>query len=448
MGSRQRFVALLAAGAALCAVAGRARAWNMTDGGVWDVPGARRVPWNPTNGGIGNMGNTGLPIHIAAPPEGTQSGAVNAVNGATGTWEFGSGNNPPVRIKFAAPGAEGSAKAKVSWGNAGGAPGEVDPMGTANFNAQTMTLDSVRTRRADGWSLDFTGIGTREGTIDEYDVATVAVHEWGHIVGLSHPPGKNQLMTPQDESRMTNGYFWRSVEQMTPFGGQPMKLGGGALPDGAFAYRDPRNSVSGDDVTGAATLYSAPIAKITAATADQGGGVKRYTYTAMNDSSRRPDGGFAADYQVREVVIPISPGVTIGNLMLAGESQNFTVTRMGDRIIAKVRPDPGGSGDLVGFDPGKSLQIIFDSSDPMTHTQPETRWMSRGFQSGGGAAPDGFDPLDYPVQGGNHNYRFNAAMDKWEMFQFPLVVAPVPTPCTTAMLGAALLACCPRRRRP
>ncbi len=443
----RRAATLAAAGVAISFASGHARAWNLGPGGVWDVPGARRVAWNPTNGGIGNMGNTGLPIHIADPPGGTQNGAVNSVNGATGTWEFGSGNSPPVRIKFAAPGPEANAKAKVVWGDAGGSPGVVDTMGTGNFNAQIMTLDSVRTRRTDGWNLDFTGIGTREGTIDEYDVFTVAVHEWGHVVGLDHPPGMNALMTPQDTSRMTAGYFWRAAEQTTPFGGQPMKLGGGALPDGSFAYLNPRNSVAGDDVTGAATLYSAPIAKITAATADQGGGVTRYTYTALNDSSRRPQGGFEADYQVREVVIPVAAGATIANLMLAGESQNFTVTRMGNRIIAKVRPDPGGMGDLVGFEPGKSLQIIFDSMDPMTHTQPEARWMSRAFQADGGAAPDGFDPFNYSVQGGNHNYRFNAAMDKWEILQFPLVVAPVPAPGAALIAMLPALAAAARRRR-
>ncbi len=227
-------------------------AWTLSGGGVWDIPNEQRIAYDPAAGAIGNMG-TGVVYNVAAAPAGAQAGAAGQATAAFNTWDaLGSAT---VRINLVS-GTAAAANVPLSWVD----PDDLVPGATTNalinFDPRAIELDNTRTLRTDGWTLDFAG--TRPDLVDEYDVYTTTVHEAGHSIGLGHPSTRVEVMTPQDTARQSATGGWRAIEQTTPFAGQPTDLDGGALPDDARAYSDPRADLTADDELGARTLYSPP----------------------------------------------------------------------------------------------------------------------------------------------------------------------------------------------
>lgn len=429
---------VLAAGfAVVCAgvVAPSASAWNMSGGGIWDVPNARRVIWNPTNGRLGNMGNAGVVYSVGARPANIQGGAAagkTAVTNSFGTWNGLASSKVRLNIK------EGAANVKVpmTWENlaADDRPG-VTLNAAVNFNPRAIQLHNATNLRTDGWNLDYTG--TVPAEIEEIDVYTTMVHEVGHSLGLGHPAANGSIMTPQDASRMNEQGLFSSIRQITPFAGQPTKHlnGGGALPNGAFAYNNPRGGMVDDDATGAITLYSAPMLDISGSNLVTTEGVEcRYTIT--NNSA--VVGDFKADYLVRSATIPVDPIVPVDSLFAPA---GWTITRNAGDVTVTANTAS------AALQPGAALEIFFIGRVyDVTNVVPSNSWRSNKYSqpNSGVAAP--FNVDNWEVDNGRKDYIYNGNTDQWVMRNLELVPSPIPTPGAGVMLMAALGFAAKRRR--
>lgn len=418
-----RTVRLIVGTCLVASIGSDAIAWNMSGGGAWDVPNARRVVWNPTNGNLGNMGNAGVTYSVGAAPGAAQAGAVAAAEASYSPWNNLASSK--VRINFKKVNA--GAKVPLTWENlpADDQPG-VTTNAATNFNPRLIKLHSGNVLRTDGWNLDFGG--TRPDTIDEVDIYTTAVHEVGHAVGLGHPAANNKVMTPQNQSRQEADGLFRGIEQTTPFVGQPQNLAGGALPNGARAYFDPRASLTDDDAVGAVTLYSAPMIDISGSNLVTTEGVES-RYTITNDSAQV--GGTRADYLVRQVSIPVDAVVPVDSLFAPA---GWTITRNANDVT--VTADTAAAALI----PGQQLEIFFIGRVyEVTNVEPSNRWRSNKYSqpNSGIAAP--FTVTDWAVDNGRKDYIYNGNTDKWDFRQLPLVPSPIPTPGAgaLALLGFA-----------
>jgi hypothetical protein len=429
---------LLAAGLAVGAATAfspAALAWNMSGGGAWDVTNAKRLVWNPTNGGLGNMSNGGLIYSVGARPAGIQGGAADgktAVTNSFAAWNALASSK--VRINF----KEGAANVKIpmTWENlaADDRPG-ITTNAAINFNPRAIQLHNGTVLRTDGWNLDYTG--TRPADIEEIDVYTTTVHEVGHSLGLGHPSNTGRVMSPQDVSRQNVNGLFRSVEQTTPFAGQPTKFlnGGGALANGAKAYNNPRGSLTDDDAVGAITLYSAPMIDISGSNLVTTEGVEcRYTIT--NNSA--VVGGFKADYLIREATIPVDPIVPVDNLFAPA---GWTITRNANDVTVTA------NNAAAALLPGATLDIFFIGRVyEVTNVQPSNRWRSNKFSQDGSSVAAPFTLSDWAVDNARKDYIYDGNTDKWVMRNLDLVPSPIPTPGTVVMLTGAIGLVSARRR--
>ena len=311
--------------------------WALSGGGVW-IPkeggGFTRVKWDPEKGDLGNM-DSGVIFKIGDVPGNAQNGADTAAAKGYTAWNIFGDPVVGARVKFVAGNA--NVNSPLSWAEIG------DPGSTGNAlinaNPRPVQLNRTRTLRTDGWSLDYGG--TRPALIDEYDVFTTTVHEAGHALGLGHPKNSRgtQVMDPQDSARQIDGGSWRKIEKTTPFDGQPKKLDGTALANGARAYQNPRNDFKTGDAIGAISLYSAPIARVGANFQQGAGNGGTYSYTLVNDSAHNALTGLRAGYLSRDIRIPVDPSVNVSNLQapsywtITRESNDVLVSYVGPRLI-------------------------------------------------------------------------------------------------------------------
>ncbi|HEY2842970.1 MAG TPA: hypothetical protein VGJ09_04940, partial [Bryobacteraceae bacterium] len=420
--------------------------WTLSGGGVWDIPNQKRVAWNPATGAIGNMGQAGVIFSVNAAPANVQAGAAaQAANGYL-FWNQLAAipsvriNFVPFRIPLAAP------KSIVSWGAPGaGVLGDANNP-AINFNNRDITLSNTLTLRSDGWNI--------RGAVNQFDTSTINVHEAGHVLGLNHPGAITQIMTQTGASLGAGGRF-KTVEQVTPFAGQPLGLNAAGVPANALAagtptYNTPRSTFGFGDALGAMTLYSAPISRISSAFAPLGIGTGRFTYMVNNDSAEGTVGSaqFSSAYDEKKFVIPVAPGVPVSNLIAPS---GYTITReSSDVLVQSTSP----SFDLK---PGGQLQFSFDSTDQLAFTKPNAHWSIFGLgtdstedpsldpDSDGPAVAPPFDINDFGVLDGTYDYQFNAATDNWDIVPFADVVTPiVPEPAMIGALCVGLVGLVPR----
>lgn len=409
--------------------------WNMSGGGAWDTPNARRLIWDPTTGKLGNMGNTGVIYSVGAAPAAIQGNAAagkTAVTNSFAAWNALASQK--VRINF----KEGAANVKVPmiWENLAvdDRPG-VTLNAAVNYNPRAIQLHNGTVLRTDGWNLDYAG--TRPDDIDEIDVYTTTVHEVGHSLGLGHPSANTSIMTPQNQARQNAGGLFRAIEQTTPFVGQPTKHlnGGGALPNGALAYNNPRGAMVDDDATGAITLYSAPMIDISGSNLVTTEGVEcRYTIT--NESA--VVGSFKADYLVRSVTIPVNAVVPVDSLFAPA---GWTITRNANDVTVTADTAAGALA------PGASLDIFFIGRVyEVTNVEPANSWRSNKYSQPNSGVGAPFNVSNWMVDNGRKDYIYNGNTDMWQMRQLDLVPSPIPTPGAVVTLALGLATVASRRR--
>jgi hypothetical protein len=422
--------------------AGEAGAFAIT-GTVWNIPNdGGLITYDPSIGRVGNTGNDGLLFSIGDVPAAAQGGAAAAVAGAFGMWSALGASG--ARIKLTAKGNQ-LTQVEVKWSNTTAEPGVAL---TRNVPAipnpiplSSIFLNGTRTLRTDGWNIDLAG--NRPAVINEYDIATVTVHEVGHALGLAHPGNATAVMTSQDVARGDGG-SWRAIEQTAPFANQPTTLAGAALPKGALAYLNPRAALSADDILGAVTLYTGPSAHVPGGAEALGGGQFRYSYTPKNTANA------LSDYRVRLVEIPVPKEVKVTNIVAP---DGWT----GERTETAVRFTFNGAG---GLKPGESVPLKFDADAPPKDGRFTVRWSTPDIENGGrGRGGDliddedsppvlDFNPQDFAVLDGDFNFELDS-IGAWDLVRFDDIPEPgfLAEPGTLALLaaGTAFLAL---RRRP
>jgi hypothetical protein len=422
----------------LGATAQTSAAWTLSNGGVWDIPNQQRFEFDPEQGQIGNMGASGLRWGFnqgaTVPPQTAQAGADDAIREAFDLWDVG---GLPVRIKFTEDALPDPNCLILFVGI--NAPGTTSNA-LVNFNPRNIIYHLSRTLRTDGWSLDLDA--DQEVLIDEYDILTTGAHEVGHLVGLGHSNANVHVMTPQDLARTAAGGSWEQIEQVAPFGGQPLDLDDNPIPNGTLAYFEPRDTLTYDDRQGAITLYSAPqfgwitnsfpapppLPPATLAT-------QRYSHEIENLSAAD------AGYRVRELALPVASSLPVERLTAP---PGWTITR----DASHVRVETSGEG----LAPGETLTFAFDSLPTSGLVTPVTRWRIHGLEIGSGGPTDltgddgppavpVFDWTDFAVLGdGLHTYEFDAGADAWQIVPTTPVPVPVEPGSVPALRSPAALA--------
>lgn len=427
-----RLVALSLGGAFAALMPRAAHAYAVGTSGVWHnrpaVLGNLELrEWNPAAGRVGDMGD-GLFFEVRNPPAAAQANAAAAAANAFAPWGATGGR---INLRAAGPGRlpqfivrwdNIDAPGITSTGLVGAIPHQVPLSG--------IILNSGRTLRTDGWNLDTAG--TRPAVIAEYDVFTVTLHEIGHGIGLDHPGNATSVMTSQDVARGAGG-SWRGLERRAPFAGQPMTLGGAALPNGALAYLNPRAALAADDVLGAVTLYSGPSAETPSEAEALGGGKFRYTYRPRNLADRR------SDYRFRVLEVPVPREVKVENIVVPA---GWT----GERTETAVRFTFSGTGGLA---PGETVTFRFDADAPPADRPPTVRWAVPGVQNAargaGGDLEDliddseplpllNFNPLEFGVLDGTHHFLLDS-FEGWRPVPLPEIDAPLPEAAPTPVPG-------------
>ena len=444
-----RIVTLAATTLALAGAGhGQSKLWKYHGRGVWRSTGGvlTRVNWDPSKGIVGNMGASGVSYSSAAPT--TAQGGANAgnaeVDAAFKKWDALKAI-PTVKIKLVPAGVGKKPNVPTTWEDDLTSPGETRNV-AINANPMPVVLNLGNagkniTLRTDRFTID--KAGTRANVIDENDVYSTTVHEVGHVLGLDHPDSARQVMTPNNQSRQTVGGLFRNVENV---GAAPNDLSGAALPAGAKYYKDPRATLALGDVFGAATLYSAPLSRVTSIFQAAGGilGKNRFLYRLFNDSGVDTTTGLRTGYDEHKAFIPVADGVDVDNLFAPAD---WSIARVAGGVsVDYIGPD-------AGLLPGQTLDFSFDSSALPTSTLPQVRWNLDSYSDTASSFVDdpvpsdplAFNAQDFGVLDGTYTYRFDSGVDDWVPSRMSLVATPVPEP--SAMLAFGVAAAFLRRRR-